>query len=221
VVHDGVTSRDVPVCACRPTELHGHVGVTVSCLAVPQHPCCVGGGCSPGYICNPGSSDDVSRPCTPGQFSTERNSSVCQQCGAGRFGDAAALASSNCSGLCPAGQFSLQGSPACSPCPGGRYGAVDGMSASSCSGVCTAGYECPPASTNSTATACVAGRYSREGADSCSVCPEGHYCTVTASGGAPCGGEPPGYYCLEGSVSARGQPCPPGQFSTGKGTAIT
>jgi hypothetical protein len=189
----------------------------VSSTAVGFHCVSAGGGCEPGYTCVPGSNTTASQPCPAGQYNVAYNSSTCQQCASGRFGGVVALASSDCSGLCPAGQYSDAGSSNCPMCRGGRYGRVDGMNSSSCSGVCTAGYECPPGSTNSTATACVAGRYSHEGADSCSECPEGHYCTVAASGGTSCGAEPPGYYCSEGSATASGLPCPPGRFSIGKG----
>ncbi len=196
-----------------PSCLQQHVELTRGAV--------VGAGCGLGYTCDAGSSDSSSQPCPSGQYSAAVNSSTCHQCAGGRYGWGMALSSSDCSGPCPPGQYSDAGSSNCSPCPGGWFGSTVGMNSSRCSGACTAGYECPPGSTNSTATACVAGRYSHEGAESCSVCPEGHYCTVSASGGTPCGTEPPGHYCSNGSTSTAGLPCPPGRFSSGRGLFLS
>jgi hypothetical protein len=54
-------------------------------------------------------------------------------------------------------------------------------------------------------------------------CPEGFYCPYLEAGcnrngtAFPCSPSPPGYYCLPGSTTSTGSPCPAGQFSPGGG----
>jgi hypothetical protein len=156
---------------------------------------------------------------------------VCTGCAPGRYGSAAGLTTSACSGLCAAGQYgALPGatSPQCdAPCPPGTFGADPGLASPTCSGNCTAGYKCAAGSTNSTAAICGPGTYSTTGAWECAPCSGGHYCPVAGSDTptpsqyvcsagfacppqsvadavVPCGS---GYFCPRGTVNATGARC--------------
>ena len=90
---------------------------------------------------------------------------------------------------------------------------------------CLAGHECPEGSADQ--SACVSGLYQPNvGQGACLVCPAGKYCDQTeaiaeqqSGAGAPSHGVVtpkdclPGFYCPNGTESARQYPCPVGKYS--------
>ena len=162
------------------------------------------------------------------------NAAACTKCSAGRLGNVTGLASSNCSGLCPAGQFSLAGSSACTSCPLGRYGTSTGLSTALCSGLCPPstfgnttgltnascsgaciagpGTYCPAGATSSTPIPCPPGRYSATGGVQCDGCPAGANCSSASTTST--------MLCAAGQYSVAGAscvPCPAGVFGNASG----
>jgi hypothetical protein len=88
--------------------------------------------------------------------------------------------------------------------------------ASNCSGTCSPGYACALGSTNGTAAACPAGRYSVAGAGVCTGCPAGRFGTLSAQSmlAVACPGLCGlGFFCPPGSTSPTAMPCPPGTYT--------
>jgi hypothetical protein len=144
------------------------------------------GTCPAGYTCGAGTANGTSTLCPPGRFSGE-GSSVCVECGAGRYGADPPLVGPDCSGLCVVG----------------RWGAP-GANSPDCNGPCDAGYACPPGLSTSNpgeAVKCAAGKYSARGQGVCSPCPRGRYGSGTGAESSVCTGAcVVGHYCPEGST---------------------
>jgi hypothetical protein len=166
------------------------------------------------------------------------SSTDCPLCPAGTYGATMGLTTAACSGnctagyacregtisstpllfMCPVGKFSVAGAATCSLCPGGTYGATEGVTTSACSGNCTAGYACPAGSTNATAMACPAGKYSAYRSGSCSQCPIGTYGSAPLMNTSACSGNcTAGYHCAAESTSSTAARCPPGRYSLAAG----
>ncbi len=167
--------------------------------------------CSAGYACPAASTNATAVVCGPGQFSLAA-ASTCSACAAGRWSDDLArpsACSSNCTAgyACPAGapnatvvacspgQYSLSGASVCSACVAGRW-SNDPTRTSECSATCSAGYSCPAGSSNATVFLCPAGRYSLDGAATCSACPAGTLGNTAGLQTSACSGAcPAGHYC--------------------------
>ena len=171
-------------------------------------------------------------PCPVGQYSELTGdggvASACTPCPGGTYGTVGGLCLGNCSAgyacpagstngtavLCGPGQFSGPGQGACTLCGAGRYAPTAG--ASNCSRRCSPGYACALGSTNGTAAACPAGRYSAAGAGVCTGCPAGRFGTVSAQSvlAVACPGLCGlGFFCPPGSTSPTAMPCPPGTYT--------
>jgi hypothetical protein len=131
--------------------------------------------------------------CRNGSFA--RNPGYTQQgcsgpCTAGYYG-AWPQNEQRCEAICPLGHFCGTGVTQPTACPAGKLGVVQGLSSSECSGIVAAGFYAPAASAQ--AIACSAGHYlSTPGGTSAGDC---LLCD-------------PGYYCVNGSTSARQLICP-------------
>ena len=74
----------------------------------------------------------------------------------GRYGTTLSLSTSDCSGSCEAGRYSVAGSFECSLCDAGRYG-TNGIS---CDGICPVGsYSIRGNGKTSSCTPCPIGRF--------------------------------------------------------------
>ncbi len=116
--------------------------------------------CPAGHACPTGTTNGTAFPCFPGTYTFD-GAGTCSPCIAGRYGAAAAMESSVCSGACspgwycpagstnatavqcPAGQYCGLGAGAPQPCAPGFYGNAAGLATAQCSGVCPPGYYCP------------------------------------------------------------------------------
>ncbi len=163
--------------------------------------------------------------CPRGQFgSTGTGNAPCLPCRAGAFGARGLVSGSpfdlaSCSGLCPAGQYSLSGAATCTPCPVGRYGNTTGLATALCSGECVAGSGrvCGEgATTNGPGDLCPAGSYANATLSRCVPCAAGFYGSAPGLVVPECSGvciPAPGRFCGTGATSATGIACPLGRFS--------
>mmetsp|Transcript_13452 Transcript_13452/g.20357 ORF Transcript_13452/g.20357 Transcript_13452/m.20357 type:complete len:4776 (+) Transcript_13452:55-14382(+) len=122
---------------------------------------------------------------------------------------------------CPSGSFSAEGDVTCSQCPAGSSCNDTGVTPCSTTKgsiqYSPLGYtmclDCPPgfACNLTMPTPCPPGRYSSSGADNCTICPAGHFCSNP--GVAP-------VECPDGTASAPGaehcDPCDAGKYCTSK-----
>ena len=156
------------------------------------------GDCSAGYACVAGSTNATAAACPAGRYSLA-GAAVCTNCSTGLYGATATMSNASCSG----------------PCDSGRHGSSSGLTTSTCTGDCSAGYACVAGSTNATAAACPAGRYSLTGAGACTDCPGGTYSNAAGTSTATCTGNcTAGFACPAGSTSPTAVQCTAGRYSS-------
>ena len=147
--------------------------------------------------------------CPPGSYSSG-GASACTLCPSGTYGAEYGLTSPACSGACNAGSVCPDGSTSPSPidCAEGYYcPAVAGGSQVRC----PAGSYCPAGS--SVPRLCSVGRWSGEGAVTCSACFGGSYGAASNLTTPTCSGVcTAGYVCGNGSTSATAVLCPAGSY---------
>ncbi len=153
--------------------------------------------------------------CPPGFFCTSSDPlySSGNPCPAGKY---SGLGQKECLSYCRAGTYKI--ASACNSCPAGKYnpGRSGGAAAYSYCLSCPAGYYCaggPMYYDNVQAITCVAGKYSADGAISCSNCAAGTYNSEKAQTScAPCTS---GSYSTIGALSCvyTSTSCPVGTFA--------
>lgn len=156
-------------------------------------------------------------PCEPGTYCVDAKRALCPS---GTYGATYNLASTQCTALCPPGNYCPQGSVQPTLCPAGRFGSDSGLTNSSCSGSCSPGYWCPAGSTSSKQKACAPGMYGAEfglaTAECSPLCEVGGGPNSTTSAGTRfCAARisAAGYTCPAASTSATQVPCGgPGVF---------
>ncbi len=202
---------DVPV-TCGPGQYSLHT--SSQCSLCPAgtwggdagltSPAC-SGLCAPGWMCNPGSTNDTASPCGLGSFCTSGTSGPLP-CPPGVVGVSPHLGTSGCSGRCPAGYYCSGGTVDPLPCGNatvycpvgvaapvpvepGFYSDV-GVGAPMNASIMSRAVECPVGywCASGTRTPCGPGRYvgstkSRSPAD-CLVCPAGMLCGTSVQAAA-------------------------------------
>ncbi|CAM9996468.1 unnamed protein product, partial [Hapterophycus canaliculatus] len=108
--------------------------------------------------------------------------------------------------VCPAGSYCQGGLSFL--CPPGTYGDRTGLSSPACSGPCPAGRYCPSGTSSAGTPSSSDNDTVQADADGIGLaCPAGRY-GVEGMGDPACTGPcQPGYYCPEGSKSAREEEC--------------
>ena len=154
--------------------------------------------------------------CDPGYYSLG-NTGNCTRCPAGY----ACPSTSQAPQLCSRGTYSLFESTSCSDCNPGYHCSPGSTSPTPEDDLCPIGGWCDPPSTFH---ACPAGTFGNvtggsSQAESCVVCPAGHYC--------PQGSTPtsyfvckPGYYCPNGTTASNDFPCPAGTYNSNPGAML-
>ena len=154
--------------------------------------------CPTGNYCPQGTSTPI--PCPVGSYSPNvggRNVSDCLPCLPGYY--CSGSGQSNVTGMCSAGYYCTSNSNTPTP--------IDGITGNVCpnSSYCPVGSSQPLTCPNAT-------YMNHTGAESCYICPEGHYCVGTDEA-IPC---PQGYYCGTGT-GLDWQPCPKGTYGSQEG----
>jgi hypothetical protein len=169
---------------------------------------CTGSCTTPGYYCPSGSSSQTQFEC-PASYYCPAGKLIA--CTAG-YMSLDTKRTSPCTAACPLGSY-CTGDSIVNLCPAGSYGSVTALTSSTCSGKCLAGYACPPGSMsrNPTSAKCAAGRFSGEGAISCTLCSPGTS-TLSLTGQSSCTSCGAGNFALEGAASCTA--CPAGSWSS-------
>jgi hypothetical protein len=153
-------------------------------------------------------------PCPSGTYNdllSQSNSTACRICPAGTTCATKGLSSAI---PCPAGTYSsvteLKGE--CTRGPAGKYSSSTGLTDPSSFTTCTVGNYCPAGSNNE--LPCGPGNYcDAAGMSSPKRCAKGRYGSSSNNTTAQCDGPcAAGYYCDEGSISAKQGLCPPGYY---------
>uniref|UniRef100_A0A7M5XIK9 Tyrosine-protein kinase ephrin type A/B receptor-like domain-containing protein n=1 Tax=Clytia hemisphaerica TaxID=252671 RepID=A0A7M5XIK9_9CNID len=140
-------------------------------------------------------------------------------------------------GVCPQGNYCLEGTDDPDKCPAGKYSSQTGLEREDQCTACEFGEYCETAGLNATSGKCDPGFYCYRGANSpnnptddgtSGPCPIGHYCPLGTSHprGCPAGTYMPvtgqsecfpcmeGYYCPANSTDYKPYPCPAGHFDS-------
>jgi hypothetical protein len=184
-----------------------------SCSPCPEGYACLSAAfdktaCSPGEYSSAGESTCIPCPagkscagaaspidCAPGTYSLT-GSSTCTSCTAGFSCDS----TDNYPRECALGRYSAAGSDSCNDPSSGDIATLPKSSITTCAAgtyawlnrcrTCPPGFSCPSTSDRQSMTHCTPGTYSGGGSQTCTACPAGHKCSLTADLGQ-C---PTGYY---------------------------
>jgi hypothetical protein len=221
-------------CSSCPSGTYSPSNGSIICTTCDQGYMSLGGAsyctaCSIGSF-SPSSSLSFCIQCNFGYYSDANASSTCQPCQAGRFGSRMSLNTSLCSGLCPAGQYSVSGQTACQNCSTGWFSNAGSSTCQICNSGsysltgATACVICGPgsfasSSSLSSCSLCSAGAYSNiNGSTFCSPCDSGKYGSIQGLGSTSCSGTcAPGTYSLASSSSCTN--CSAGSASTTSGSS--
>ena len=188
--------------------------------------------CTVGHEC-PNTATTSPTACSPGKFQNLTGTTICTTCHAGYYCEGNGVVNEV---PCGVGFFSADSASACTACTEGYYcpsNTTADVAQQLCDpGVycpegtarrpdfkydaCDAGYYCEAGSSVATQDPCPAGTYNPVvglGQQSdCLPCPMGYYCALAST--EPTGLCDPGYFCEEGSTSARQDACPAGTFNS-------